>query len=307
MRGDQMSRTGLFLSAIFLSGAFSGAFANETTASFLKLGSGARATGLGGAFVAVSDDVNALSYNPAGLQNLKRNELGFTRAELVEGVSYNFLGYSFPAAKGSIGLGVNYLGQSSIEARGANREASGKFGASDMAVNLAYGGMFTARTGLGVNLKYITSRIADETAAGWAVDAGWQYKTPVKGLGLGLAVQNLGPEMKFIDEGSPLPLTTRIGAGYMLLDSVLLAFDINRRIAEKKTVFCLGTEYALFGGLFMRAGYLKNAASGNANPADSGGLKAGFGLKFGGFHLDYAMSPFGDIGKAHQISLGAGF
>lgn len=113
-------------------------FADGTTASFLKLGSGARATGLGGAYTAVSGDINSISYNPAGLASLKKSEAGFTRAELVDGVSYNFLGYSQPASKGTLGLGVNYLGQSSIEGRGVNREATGAFQASDTAINLAY-------------------------------------------------------------------------------------------------------------------------------------------------------------------------
>ena len=282
-------------------------FAGGTTASFLKLGSGARATGLGGAFTAVSDDLNALSYNPAGLASLKKSAIGFTRAEMVEGVSYNFLGYSRPVAKGTIGLGVNYLSQSSIEGRGANREVTGKFGASDTAINLAYGRALTARSGFGVNFKYIASHISDESANGWAVDAGWQYKAPVKGLNLGVAVQNIGPKMKFMDEGSSLPLTAKAGMSYMVLDNILLAFDVNRRVNDKKTVFCFGSEFAVFNGFFMRAGYLKSAASGGNSLADSGGFKAGFGLKLRSFNLDYAVTPFGDIGKAHTISLGAGF
>ena len=302
-----MKGNNLFIAAVLLLSSAHAVSAGGTTASFLKLGSGARATGLGGAFTAVSDDINALSYNPAGLANLKRSEIGFTRAELVEGVSYNFLGYSRPAAKGTIGLGINYLSQTSIEGRDANREAAGKFGASDTAINLAYGRSLTARTGLGINFKYITSRIADETGNSWAVDAGWQYKTPVKGLGLGFAVQNLGPKMKFIDEGSSLPLTARAGMGYAVLDNILLSFDVDRQINEKKTVFSFGSEYAVFNSFSMRAGYLKNTVSGGNSLADSGGFKAGFGLKLRGFNLDYAVTPFGDIGKAHTISLGAGF
>lgn len=302
-----MRRNNLFIAVILLLSSVPAVFAGGTTVSFLKLGSGARATGLGGAFTAVSDDINALSYNPAGLANLKRSEMGFTRAELVEGVSYNFLGYSRPVAKGNMGFGVNYLSQSSIEGRGANREVTGKFGASDTAINLAYGRTLTARTGLGVNLKFITSRIAGESANGWAVDAGWRYKAPVKGLGLGFAVQNIGPEMKFMDEGSALPLTVRAGMGYTVLDNVLLSFDVNRQINEKKTVFSFGSEYTVFNSFSMRAGYLKSAVSGGNNLSDSDGFKAGFGFKLRSFNLDYAVTPFGDIGKAHRISLGAGF
>jgi hypothetical protein len=297
-----MKRGGLLAAAVFFltPAALS---AGGTTAAFLKLGSGARATGLGGAFTAVSGDINAISYNPAGLAGLKRSEAGFTRAELVEGVSYNFLSYSRPAAKGNIGLGVNYLGQSSIEGRGANREVTGSFQASDTAVNLAYARPLTGRAALGLNFKYITSRIAGESADGWAVDAGWQYKMPVKGLSLGLAARNLGPKMKFLDEGSALPLTACAGAGYTLSGGILLSFDVSRRINERKTVFSFGTEYAVFNSLFMRAGYLKDAVSGGG-PADAGGFKAGFGFKLKGFNLDYAVTPFGDIGRAHRITLG---
>ena len=302
-----MKRNNFFVTAVLLLSSAPAVFAGGTTASFLKLGSGARATGLGGAFTAVVDDINSISYNPAGLANLKKSEFGFTRAELVEDVSYNFLGYSRPSAKGTLGLGVNYLSQSSIEGRGANREVSEKFGASDMAINLAYGRTLTARTNLGINFKYITSRIADETGNSWAVDAGWQYKMPVKGLSLGLAAQNLGPKMKFIDEGSNLPLTARVGIGYAIMDNVLLSFDVNRQVNEKKTVFSFGSEYMLFNSFSMRAGYLRNAVSGGNNLSDSGGFKAGFGFKLSGFALDYAVSPFGDIGNAYRISLGANF
>lgn len=302
-----MKRKNLFIAAVLLLSSSPAVFAAGSTASFLKLGSGARPAGLGGAFTAVSDDINALSYNPAGLANLKKSEISFTRAELVEGVSYNFLGYSKPVVKGTIGLGVNYLGQSSMEGRGSNRTISGKFGASDTAINLAYGRTLTSRSGFGVNFKYITSRIADESANGWAVDAGWQYKTPVKGLSMGLAVHNLGPKMKFIDEGSSLPLTASGGMGYKVLDNILLSFDVNRQVNEKKTVFSFGSEYGVLNSLFMRAGYLKSAVSGGNSLANSDGLKAGFGFKFRSFNFDYAITPFGDIGKAHGISLGARF
>ena len=41
-------------------------------AAFSRMGLGARALGMGGAFVAVADDGFASSFNPAGLVQLKR-------------------------------------------------------------------------------------------------------------------------------------------------------------------------------------------------------------------------------------------
>ena len=44
---------------------------------FLKIGVGARALGMGGAFVAVADDGTAAYWNPAGLGSLGKREVSF--------------------------------------------------------------------------------------------------------------------------------------------------------------------------------------------------------------------------------------
>ena len=43
-----------------------------TSAEFLLLGAGARGVALGGAFAALTSDVSALYYNPAGLAQMTR-------------------------------------------------------------------------------------------------------------------------------------------------------------------------------------------------------------------------------------------
>ncbi len=58
----------------------------DITSTPNPVGSGARALGMGGAFIAVADDATAASWNPGGLVQLERPELsavgeGFYRAE----------------------------------------------------------------------------------------------------------------------------------------------------------------------------------------------------------------------------------
>ena len=58
----------------------------EIPSSFNPVGSGARALGMGGAFIAVADDATAASWNPAGLIQLEQPEIsiasaGFHRTE----------------------------------------------------------------------------------------------------------------------------------------------------------------------------------------------------------------------------------
>ena len=53
-----------------------------TAAQFLKIGIGARALGMGGAYSAVSNDVTALYWNPAGLSSSKKNGIILDHQEI---------------------------------------------------------------------------------------------------------------------------------------------------------------------------------------------------------------------------------
>src|SRR5258706_4082464 len=59
--------------------------------SLSRAGSGARAAGMGDAFVAVSDDGTAASWNPAGLAQLRQPELSFVYALSDQGLALSGL------------------------------------------------------------------------------------------------------------------------------------------------------------------------------------------------------------------------
>ena len=64
---------------------------------FLSLGVGARALGLGGAFVGVADDVTASFWNPAGLAQLNRKELSLMHAETFGSfLNQDFVAFALP-------------------------------------------------------------------------------------------------------------------------------------------------------------------------------------------------------------------
>ena len=280
-------------------------FAQNTTAAFLKLGSGAKALGLANAFVAASADINALAYNPAGINGIAQKELSFTYANLANNLNYSFTGYGIPFGNSVIGIGVNYLSNTLIEGRGANRELTNNFGANDMAINLSYARIVSSSLGLGINIKYIKSEISDISSHGYAFDMGGIYKTNIKGLNFGLSAQNIGTKMKFMDEGDSLPLTIRTGITYAILGNINLSMEADRFVKEKKTTLSAGVEYIILSGLSLRTGYLKNL---NMENIETGtGISGGFSLMVRKLKLEYAVTPFGELGDSQRFSMGMKF
>lgn len=59
------------------------------SSSMNPVGSGARAAGMGGAFIAVADDATAASWNPAGLINLEKPEVSFVYSYFNRSQTYH--------------------------------------------------------------------------------------------------------------------------------------------------------------------------------------------------------------------------
>ena len=81
------------LLCILITGLFLATVASATQVEFSStlnpVGSGARATGMGGAFIGVADDATAASWNPAGLIQLEKPELSLVYSALQREQTYH--------------------------------------------------------------------------------------------------------------------------------------------------------------------------------------------------------------------------
>ncbi|MFH2055957.1 MAG: PorV/PorQ family protein [bacterium] len=286
--------------------------AMNTGAAFLKIDTGARPTAMGGAYTALADDVNALYYNPGGLGNLRQRELGATHTQWLMNTTFDFFGYAHPLQNGTLGLGVTRLGIGQQEGRDANRQAAQSYEASDTAYTIGYSRRMdvlpTGRISLGGNFKYLQSRIGEYSASAVAFDAGALHTLDSMPLSLGFSVLNIGKGMTYLDQTDPLPLTFSLGAAYRFAEVFQVTTDIRHEAYDHRTSLGIGTEYALMPRFSIRAGYTSFAASGLGDAAGAlGGLGGGFGLKLGRYRADYTFTPFGALGNAQRLSLGARF
>lgn len=290
----------------------SGAASAQETAQFLTIGVGARALGMGGAYTAVADDASAPGWNPAGVAGLTKRELGLTHAELATGARYDYAAFVAPLKIGAVGVSGVHLSQAALDGRDAAGRPAGGFSASDSAVALTYGSRVGGPFKLGGSVKLIQSALGSDSASTAALDLGGQYALSAGGPGttlLGAAVQNVGRGLRFADQTSPLPLTVAVGAGYRLPAGLLIAADYKQRPAARTSELSVGTEYALWTGFSLRAGYgsARAASTGSGGLAAFGGMAGGFGLILRNYSLDYSITPFGDLGQAQRFSLGARF
>lgn len=314
----------LTLAAIALAAGIEHTAYGAETASFLKISPGARPIAMGNAFTAVSDDLNALAWNPAGLASMKKREAAFMHAELFEGTRYDFAGYAHPLGRntgrgtirpryGTIAFGIARLGQDGISGRDENRQETGAFTASDTAFQAAYSrALFRNGPSVGATLKYLQSEIAGTRASGAAFDLGLMHSLKSAPVSLGATISNIGRGMRFADQTNNLPLTASVGAGVRLLSALLISADIRHRPHSGKTTFGLGSEYALLPSLTLRAGYgalFSADAQGPSGISNNplAGMGMGIGLRIGRATLDYSMAPSGELGTAQRLSIATRF
>lgn len=291
--------------------------AGSTSAAFLKLGVGARAVAMAGAFTAVPGDPFAIYWNPAGLAYAgpERN-LGFFHNEYFQGLGQEFLSYSAPSGGGALGLGLNYFYASGLERRSGLYEADplspispveGKFGAYDLAFSAGYGRRYGSGLALGAAAKVIRQSVDDESGASVALDLGLLRAFRWRGAEYtaGFSVQNLGPGIKFVSRRYGLPLAFKTGLSRRFTESrALVAVEADKPV-DNYPSFALGAEFPLTGRLALRSGY-RWRLYGNELGAWSG-FSAGAGVAFDRLTFDYAFTPFGVLGNSHRFSINLRF
>ena len=170
-------------------------------ADFLASGVGARALGMGGAYVAHADDVTAGYWNVAGLDAVTRPEAAYMHAERFDGaVSFDYAAVAYPLTDRStlaVTLVRSAVNDIANTIEGAydpvtdtvDPDAVSLFSAADNVLFVSYARGLGDRLAVGASAKVVRRGVGDFASAwGYSLDVGAQVA--VGRVRLGLAVQD---------------------------------------------------------------------------------------------------------------------
>ena len=311
-----------------------------TAGQFLKIGPGARALGMGSAYVGVSDDIYAAYYNPAGVAINKGNgQVAFNHTEWLADINYDYAAVSLNVGSlGAMFFTVTSLSVPEDKVRTFDfPEGDGQYwDASSVAFGVGYAKSLTDRFSIGFHAKYIQESIWSSSASGFALDVGTYYITPFNDMVIGASISNFGTKMKLDgkdiqlnydpDNSSvtgpnnvpakyemdqyDLPLTFRIGLAMDVIKSryfrVKTALDATHPNDNTEYVNA-GLELAYDELFFVRGGY-KSLFLANSEQSFTLGAGLNYEINNGlSIKVNYAYGDFGRLKNIQYFDIGLVF
>ncbi|MCB4756101.1 MAG: PorV/PorQ family protein [Elusimicrobia bacterium] len=252
------------------------------------------------AFTAASNNIAAFHYNPASLKSMKTGQAALLYQKGLSGEdSYGHFSIGGPFRNGSLGFSLGYYNAGTIdlfdgvERRSVNAQ-------TDTAISLGYARDF-GRVSWGLTGKYLSSQlIGSEKAVAYAGDLGMSLPL-IPRVRFGAAIQNVGTQLKYINEGDPLPVMFRTGVSLLVAKGrtpTTILLDAPYYMNDKEVEPAAGLE-VLVGPMAIRGGY-KMAG-------DSREFSMGIGFAFGPSTLDYSFGLMQEMDAQHRVSLSMRF
>lgn len=274
----------------------------DAGALFLRVGMGARASGMGEAFTGAAEDASAVYWNPAAMAAVLGTRVMFTHNEYMQAMRLEQIALTHETEYGTIGLGFTGLYMDEMDRYDDSPSATplGTFSAYDVCFSVGFARHLIPNLAAGVVVKPVHEKIDEETATGLAFDLGLYHISQVPGVKFAVVAANVGAPMKFVTQEFALPRTIKIGGSYerevpRIRGAILATVDVvfpNDDDARPH----LGAEYGYDRRVFVRAGY--------KGGYDTQGATFGLGVRWRQFDLDYGVLFGGnDLGDSHRVSL----
>lgn len=283
--------------------------------AYLSWGAGARALGMGRAYVGLSDDASAPFWNPAGLGQIRNTEFGTLYSFLWEDTSYGYISFVHPlifrrstTRPGVIGISMVNLTSTNFKKTDQYNNMLGTASDVETAGLISFGKEIYPYLYTGLNIKIVNQKIDGYSDTGIGADVGVLYK-PIVGyslvdnrLSLGFSMLNLiEPKIRLKKKTDIFPLEIKTGIAYAVIpENLKIVIDADKN-KNRSLKFHYGIEYAPYKLLAFRAGINETELTG------------GIGINIKDFTINYAYAYHNalekdlSLGSSHRIGLNIKF
>jgi hypothetical protein len=320
----------LFTAWLVVAAAAATGAADKYAADWMTFGAGARALGMGGAFVAVADDATAPYWNPAGMPSVERAAFSAMHSYTFNGLAaYDSVYGAYNLGRyGAVGGGLLMFVVDDMPITGWDDPNSptrrpvleGYADSGDYAFYGSYGRQVLPKLNLGASGIFIMGRHLgdfeeDGDSSGQALDVAAKAG-PFGPFTFGLNAQNIYSNLKW-DTGTKetIPTNVKVGGAYRHAvpnwdSEFTLAADCNVKFAgydfasqlaagNASFDFCGGGEWWYRRTVALRLGSERSALAGGVGLA----VRA-LGSTFG---IDYAFLSDTGLESSHRASANVAF
>ena len=224
-----------------------------TAVPFLRISPDARAGGMGDVGVATTPDVSSNFWNLAKVPFTKTdNSIGLTYTPWLQSLGLNDVyllcasGYHKVDELNAISASIRYFSLGNIQFTDNNGNDLNTFSPKEYAFDFGYTRKLGDHLGLGVSLRYITSKLANGAIDGVVYKTGTSIAGDIslfknapnengEGLSWGIALTNLGGKIGYSDDAlnkDYIPANMGLGIAYTSVPNessrITYALDINK-------------------------------------------------------------------------------
>ena len=283
----------------------------KTGAAFIQLPSSAKVASLANTYTAMGDDSDGINYNPAILSRCDYFEISVLYYNYFMDLNYGSLKILKPFSYFTLCAGMDLLWQDKTEIFDDTGALKEEMEAYDLKGSV---GIAKKIYGIhsGLTFHYIYSKMGDKNAKSVAFDTGflkginvfklYKYRPKERNLFLGLSVRNIGPDIKYIEKGFPLPSETALGINYVAFQDYQNKIEIGTDIVKpfyNDLYYNMAVQYGFKEMAFIRAGYSTKSPENNL----STGIGFNLPIKSFDINIDYSFLPYKSMNNTHMIGL----
>jgi hypothetical protein len=283
----------------------------QTTFDPMTIGVGARALGMGKAYVAVAEEGDTIFTNPAGLGEIDAFQFTSMSGSIMEEINYTTFGAVYPLGeKQAVGVGFVSARTGGIELRDSGGVLLGTSNFENSVLFASYGRKLTKKLSFGISIKRFIqdgSHLNTGDGNGINLDVGILQRD-IGWLSAGAVAQNIldSSTIHYRNGGQDkLPRVLKVGSRMYVLGQgfraarfspieLVVVFDADFYLEASKPILThFGAEYSPTDTLTLRAGIDQDKMN-----------TMGLSFTFAGIGFHYAYHPYSILrSETHYFSL----